>query len=151
MAPWLLQLIGIGSDLKLSWNFPINVLIQRASFTACVCTKYLASVLDNTMICCFFELHVTAWPIWNEYPNMECQSTCPPQSTSLYTSTILLLQPPQVSQWCFMAKRYNITHFTPSQWASPGFWMNWDSMLIANAASGWDTITGHSILPMASL
>ena len=39
----------------------------------------------------------------------------------------------------------------PSQCAGHGFWMNWDRMLTTYAASGRETTTGHSTLPIASL
>jgi len=43
-----------------------------------------------------------------------------------------------------------IPDVTPSQCAGPGFWINWDKIPTANAASGRDIITGHSTLPIAS-
>ena len=40
-------------------------------------------------------------------------------------------------------------HFSPSQWAGPGFCMNCDITPTAYAASGHETTTGHSTLPIA--
>jgi len=42
-----------------------------------------------------------------------------------------------------------MTRFRASQCAGPGFWMNWDKILIANAISGHDMTAGHKTLPTA--
>ena len=142
IAPWLSQLIVIGlTNPRISWT---NVCKYITSFTAWVCAMYSASVLDNTTIYCFLELQVTApAPIWNEYLEIECLCGCPAQSASQNPSRIVLPYPPKVSQRFFVFLRYMIILFTPSQWAGPGFWMNWDRIPTANAASGCEITTGH--------
>ena len=81
IAPWLLQLSVTGwSNLQISWT---NMHKYIASFTVWVFAMYSASVLDNAMIYCFFELQVTALvPMWNEYLEIECLCACPAQSAS---------------------------------------------------------------------
>ena len=50
----------------------MNIRIHRASLAACVAAIYSASVVDNAMIDCFFELQETAPPsIVKMYPEME--------------------------------------------------------------------------------
>ena len=88
IAPWLSELSSIVS-LGTSWISERKVCIHSPSFVACANAMYSDSVLDNAIIYCFFELHVTMpWPIWNEYLDIECQWGCPTQSTLQYPHAI---------------------------------------------------------------
>ena len=113
---------------------------------------YSNSVLNNAIIYCFFELHVTApWPIWNKYPDIECQWGCPAQSTLQYPRTIDLAVhlPLKVSHNTHVVPRYTMTLFTASQRAHMGFWTNCARVNTAKAQSGLKimTATGHFQLP----
>ena len=59
---------------------------------------YSASVLNNTSMYYFFKLQdIAPLPIWNEYPEIECQCFWPAQSASQYPSTRVLVHPPKVN------------------------------------------------------
>ena len=97
IAPWLLQLIVNGASCKPRISFR-KLRNHKASLAAWVCAIYSASVLDNAIMYCFFELQDTApLPIWNEYPEIECRCFWPAQSASQYPSTRVLVRPPKVS------------------------------------------------------
>ena len=148
IALWLSQLIVIGlSNPHIFWT---NAHRYIASFTVWVCARYSASVLDNVIMYCFLELQVTApTPMWNEYLEIECLCSCPAQSASQNPSRIMFPHLLKASQRFFMLPRYVIILFTPSHWAGPGFWMNWDRILTMNAASGCKITTGHRRHPIA--
>ena len=147
ITPWLSQLIAIGlSNPHISW---INACKYITSFAAWVCVTYSASVLNNVTMYCFLELQVMALvAMWNKYLEIECLCGCPAWSASQYPSRIGFPCPPKVSQRFYMFPRYVIILFTPSKWAGPGFWMNWDRIPTVNAVSGCKITTGHRRHPI---
>ena len=104
IAPWLSQLSV--TRLLNPWISWTNVCKYIASFAAWVWVMYSASVLNNTMIYCFFELQVMApMPIWNKYPKIKCLCGCPTQSASQYPSRIMFPWPLKVSHRFFVFPR----------------------------------------------
>ena len=88
ITPWLSQLIFIASTFAPQIS-STKLRSHSTSFTTCVCAMYSASVLDNTMICCFFELQdIAPDPKWNKYPDMECLCFWLTQSVLQYPSML---------------------------------------------------------------
>ena len=88
IGPWLSQLSM--TKLFYLWTSWTNVHKYITSFTAWVWAMYSASVLNNTVIYCFFKLQVMApMPIWNKYPKIKCLCGCPAQSASQNPSRIV--------------------------------------------------------------
>src|SRR5882762_2881867 len=84
IGPWLSQLILIG-PVDNPWISRRKARNHKASFAAWVCAMYSASVLNNAIMYCFFELQDMApFPKWKEYPEMECRCFWPAQSASQY-------------------------------------------------------------------
>ena len=61
MAAWLFQNIVV-KVLSGIVSSPTNIWSHMASFVACVAAIYCASIIDNVIIGCFFELQVMAPP-----------------------------------------------------------------------------------------